>query len=460
MSARSDAWAGATSAFPMTARGYEPRWNLAFVGILAYLTIEYTRLPAVYPVLLPLQLGKVAIIISAVGLAFARRVRRSNLAASLPIDVTVAFLMLACLLSTFWARHQDLAWQGLADAVRCALIYFLISRIVNSPWRLRAFLFVFLLLNFKIAQFGLRTYGVEVAAYNEEIVAVRGVGAGSTGYFANSSDFGIAMDVAWAIAGVLLFALLKTKWRVLLVSIFLLFTIAILLCGSRGAVVGAGGIVAAAFVRNPRTRLAFPLMALILVLGVISVYPEASKERMRSALNWEQDPTASHRVMLWKAGMQMFADHTLVGVGPRNFGRVRRDNYPIPNPRVQNLASVAHSTYVEALTETGLLGSVPLVLLGCFFFRLNSRTRKTLLAIGAEQRRSLEYCLSLGLDLALVGYLVAGAFASVLWYPHLWLLLGFSVALHSVASQKQQQEDTSRVRPPVAPGLWLQTSPR
>jgi hypothetical protein len=32
----------------------------------------------------------------------------------------------------------------------------------------------------------------------------------------------------------------------------------------------------------------------------------------------------------------------------------------------------------------------------------------------------------------MVGYLVSGAFLAVLYYPHLWILLGLSVATHKM----------------------------
>jgi len=38
-----------------------------------------------------------------------------------------------------------------------------------------------------------------------------------------------------------------------------------------------------------------------------------------------------------------------------------------------------------------------------------------------------------GLNLAMVGYLLSGAFLAVLYYPHLWVLLGLSVGLNTVS---------------------------
>ncbi|MGB2890209.1 MAG: hypothetical protein WBC04_21140, partial [Candidatus Acidiferrales bacterium] len=109
---------------------------------------------------------------------------------------------------------------------------------------------------------------------------------------------------------------------------------------------------------------------------------------------------------------------------------------------------VPHSLYVQALSETGLAGSVPLLALWVFFFRLNARTRRRLQALGLADRRNFEYRLSVGLDLAMVGYLVSGAFIAVIYYPHLWILLGLSAGLYVACLQKQPAIELAEPRDP------------
>jgi hypothetical protein len=48
------------------------------------------------------------------------------------------------------------------------------------------------------------------------------------------------------------------------------------------------------------------------------------------------------------------------------------------------------------------------------------------------------YALALGLEGALVSYLVSGAFISVLYYPNIWILMGFIGSLKKVAGQETE----------------------
>ncbi len=413
------------------------RWSLAFVGILGYVFVEYTRLAAMFPPLQYLHLGKVAVAIALGGLILSpvrlgRRAGESRL-----LDRCVWCFALVALASAAFATSKDLAVEYVGYFARWAIIYLVISRVVSNTWRLRGFLFLLLLLNLKLAQFVIRSYFFEVSLGRDEMnLAMLGVGAGSTGFFSNSADFGVAMCVIWPIAASLLFAKPKGWWRLLLLAGAVLFPLAALLCGSRGAVLGAAAVALAAWVRSSR-KLVAACLAMLFVLGVVMFYPEASKERMRSAWNWEKDKTASARVHLWKFGLTLFAEHPILGVGPGNFPVARG---------VQNLSeTVAHSTYVETLSEYGLAGALTVALAVFAFFLLNARTRRQLLVQDKEVTKRFEYCLSYGLDLAMIGYLVSGAFVSVLTYPHLWLLMALGVGLNAAS------------RPPAAPADAPQT---
>ncbi|MGH9602168.1 MAG: O-antigen ligase family protein, partial [Terriglobales bacterium] len=148
------------------------------------------------------------------------------------------------------------------------------------------------------------------------------------------------------------------------------------------------------------------------------------------------DKTANARVNLWKHSLRMFVEHPILGVGPGNFSATRAS---------QNLSeTVAHSIYFEVLAEYGLAGTLSVALTVFAFFLLNAQTRRQLLARETEAQRRFEYCLSYGLDLAMVGFLMSGAFASVLLYPHLWILAAFAVGLNGASRQPAAPVDASQ----------------
>ncbi|HVB34929.1 MAG TPA: O-antigen ligase family protein [Patescibacteria group bacterium] len=421
----------AAAAFRQPSR--EVRWSLGFLGLLFYLIVEYTSLPSMYPVLEPLHLGKIAVALAALGYLVAPRSRTAASAGSKAIDAAVALLLFSGLFSSLLAGTSSHAWAGYWDFVKWLVIYFLVSRLLTNRWRLQIFLILLLLLNLKMAQFAIRGYAsARGAGYSGmEIIKLGGASAGTTAFFGNANDFGLAMCVVWGLTWALFFRKKQNVFlRLFLAVCFTAFLLAILVCGSRGAIVGATAIVLAATLRTPKRARAL-ILGVLFLCSVIFIMPGAVVKRFDSALNWRHDPNTYSRIMLWEAGLSMWTHHPVFGVGPGNFPYAFASNlHDLSLFPDANKGWVAHSLYVQSLAELGLAGFLPL--LGAIFLSafLNAKTRKEALTRNPLGRGSLEYCLAAGLDLAMVGYLVSGAFLAVLYYPHLWILLGLSVAVN------------------------------
>ncbi len=429
----------------------DPRWSLAFLGILAYLVIEYTRLPMMFPVLIGLHVGKVAVLIALVGLLFSARLDPALRAQCRKLDTWLVAFLLCALASAFLAADQPAAWDTIGLILRWVLIYWLVARIVSSRWRLRVFLLLLVLLNLKLAQFQIRSYLTHKALGADETDLAMGLGVGSFGFFSNSNDFGVAMCVVWPLAALLLLCERGYLWRLLLGTAFVLFVTALLLSGSRGAIVGAVATALVAAVRSSSRRSGL-IMVVLLVLSTLYLLPEANQERLRSALDWQNDRNAITRLNLWQAGLEMFAHNPVLGVGPGNFPQAYLRTNTAANAPWKPRAFAPHSIYVQALSEVGVAGSLCLLMICILAFRINLQTCRRA-ASTPRDRSSLEYCLAAGLNLALVGYVVSGAFITVLYYPHLWFLLGLSSGL-SAASLRGQEDASLSQTLPAAPPSW------
>lgn len=408
-------------------------WDLAFYGILGYLVVEYTRLPEMFPWLRPFQLGKIAIASAVLGMIVSTGSRRPSPALVRSMDVCLASFLFVNILSACFAEFQEPAWLQLINTFQWCVIYFTVSRVSASTSRLQVFIFVLLLLNLKLAQFVVRNYfTLRSMGVNEQSLAGAGVGAGSTGFFGNAGDLGVAMCVVWPLAGAMFVAETR-RWRKWFFGVcFFAMLLAIVASSSRGAMVGAGVVSLVAFMRSSK-RILGAFMVLALAAAYVLVVSGASKGRLYSALDPEHDKTSNDRLEKWKAGMKMFGQHPFLGVGPGNFSAV----YWAGHPRWQRLMATApHSIYIEGLSELGIFGFMPLLIAWVLLARLNARTRSFLRSMGPERCQGFKYQLSLGLDLAFIGYLVSGAFLTVLYYPHLWVLLGLSAALHGATASE------------------------
>jgi len=402
-----------------------------YLGVLVYIVFEYARLPAMFPALAPLQIGKL-IVVPTLLIWFIRHAvyRDSKIISESAYNWFLLWLGVA-LVSASQAVDSSRSFEAVLELTKWFIICFLIINVVNNLPKWKWLMWLLLLLNFKMSQFQIRGFATGLArSGNADFFIQQGKGAGSTGFFANATDFGLAMVVVLPLALYLVHAC-KSKLLKLVPLVFVAtFTISILNSGSRGAAVAMFVVAVLYWFKQGRKPL--PAIAmLVLVGGFWLMSSDAWRTRFESAQDHEQDATATHRIELWKAGIRMVSDHPLTGVGLENFGHAFNAEYR-PAYMVGG-ASAPHNIFVQAGAELGPGGLVALVGLIVLVFRRNYQTRKILDQAGIEDRWIL--CFSHGLDLSLAGYIVGGFFLTVLYYPHLFIVSSLSFALHHITKE-------------------------
>jgi len=413
-----------------------------FLGVLAYLVFEYARITAMFPVLIPLQFGKLlvaAMVVTWIGNGLVTGRLRF-------VSDRVNWLMLAWVCVGFItvtvAARYDLAMAGALDLAKWALIYLLLVNLTESHTKWQWFVWTLLLLNLKLSQFQLRSY-----AYNQSIATtaadadwfiIQGAGAGSTSFLANATDFGAAMCVVVPLAVYLVkFAKLKALRLLGLVSA-ILFVLSIVRTGSRGAALALFAMALVYWLRSRhKLPVAMGVVGLLVAFWVIT--PPASKDRFRSAVDYQEDATASGRLDYWKAGIRMFVTHPVTGVGLYNFGH----NYEAAGG---GYAIVPHSIFIQAASELGVPGISILLALLFLMFKRNHETRR--LAVGDDFQARYLRGFADALDLSLVGFIVSGAFLTILYYPHIFVILAMTISLNQIA--RRQAALTTQESSPAA----------
>ncbi len=118
---------------------------------------------------------------------------------------------------------------------------------------------------------------------------------------------------------------------------------------TRGAYLAAGaGIVFIALVRNK--KLLIPLLVLIVL--VILFAPPYVESRIRSIVDLNHPENAS-RLMLWKTGLRIFADHPIVGVGDIDIHDIYL-RYMDPGDPAQH--GHLHNIAMQVLVTLGVVG--------------------------------------------------------------------------------------------------------
>lgn len=134
--------------------------------------------------------------------------------------------------------------------------------------------------------------------------------------------------------------------------------------------------------------------------------------------------------------MDMTLEHPWIGVGINNFPFEYADKY---SPQERRIFWAPHNIFIQASSELGLGGLLCLILCILYTFRENREIRR----IQNKDPSKNEWTLNLshGLDLSLIGYTISGLFLTVLYYPHLYILMAMTASLKNIVSKRQKGED-------------------
>lgn len=177
-------------------------------------------------------------------------------------------------------------------------------------------------------------------------------------------------------------------------------------------------------------------MIAVVVVGVVSYAPDVYFERLNTVRNYEEEGSAMGRIMAWKTAMRMAAKYPLQGVGTGHFAVKLGTEFRPPEFGDQNLPWLtAHSMYFLLIGELGIPGITFLLamLIGNFF--INNRLMRE-----ARDKQSELAKLFMMLNASLVAFAVGGAFLSVAYYPHLYVLSGIWTAAYFIHKRMQAEQ--------------------
>jgi len=218
---------------------------------------------------------------------------------------------------------------------------------------------------------------------------------------------------------------------------------ALFLTASRGGIVALGAMAVAVVVLAGPVR----ARALALVSGVsgfgIAYFVLFAPPGALSRITAFSSSASSGRNDLWSIAFRIFTGHPILGIGADNFVLVE-PNYVKTSLDLSSLAivfdspHVAHNTYIQVVTELGLVGLAvfALVLAGTYRLGLAAVRRA-----GRAGDFELEV-LARGLLIGLVGLLAAYVFLTAEYEKQIWLVLGFVAAAFAVARSSGEEPES------------------
>jgi O-antigen ligase len=206
---------------------------------------------------------------------------------------------------------------------------------------------------------------------------------------------------------------------------------------SRGALISVLFVFFAVVIRE-RRRLIPLLFVAGLAFSAIPLVPEYYFVRVgnlatdaKYSLALGNDRQLTDRGHLNAAGLRIWAAHPIMGVGIGNFGYY----YVRPEFRGGMLAKqsiVAHNVYIQALSETGIVGT------SIFFWMLINSVLSLLRAGRAVKRTDKRWVYFGGVEMMTLAVLISTGVVGNMVGSNLWLFLGLTMVADKVANNKEE----------------------
>lgn len=390
--------------------------TLAFWMICFYFFLEYVRPQSIYPVLDFLPWAQIALL----GALFGCLIDKSVRWVSTQFNVWLIVFFVLILFSSFFSYDSEVSYANLENFYSWVVIYFLIINIVNTEKRLFIFLCIFFLASFKLSLSLSITWAQRGFSFT-------GWGLmGPPGFFQNSGELSIQMLVFWPMAWAFFKALKSDLNRTLYFILLLMPITAIMVvlgASSRGAQLALLVqliIMNASSIFRPKVIVSCALAFAILW----TLLPQEQKDRFQIA---GDDRSSIQRLLYWQNGIEMLNEHPGLGVGFFNYipyyERFYRDDI------LYEGAELPHNIFIQVGADLGY----PALLVYCIMILLSARKAYRIRARFSNSGGE-KFVISMVkyLNISLVGFVVAGQFVSVVYYPFLWIHLAILVCCNHV----------------------------
>jgi len=251
-------------------------------------------------------------------------------------------------------------------------------------------------------------------------------------FLGDGNDFSCSLVILIPFALELVLRQTALSWKIVFGGLLALIMLAIVGTQSRGASLGMIMVFAYLWWRSPNK--ARGVVAIIVAaLGVLAYAPDVYFKRMSTLKDPHQESSAESRLKAWAAGTRMAMDNVL-GVGggnfPNNFPKYRTSDAP-------GRWMTAHSMYFLALGELGFLGLLLVLnfILGNVLATGKLRARLVKQTTGPPEKTAATVRLLNMVSASALGLSVSGAFLSVTYYPHLFMVTAICLCARNIAAR-------------------------
>ncbi|TQV71755.1 hypothetical protein FKG94_19085 [Exilibacterium tricleocarpae] len=400
---------------------YFRREHFSFWMICGYLFFEFVRPQSLFPAIDILPWSQLLILGAFAGAILDKNVTWVNSTG----NVLIILFLLVISIASLTATYPEWSQKHYSDFLNWFIIYFLIVTIVNKEQRFYLFFLVFLFASEKIA------------IGTTKIWAQRGFSftswglSGPTGFFQNSGELAVLMLMLFPVS-YYLWKTLKLRCNLFERGLLILFWVCpvmtVMGASSRGSQVALALQLLLMF-RKSIFHFKYIFGFAIIATALWFLLPEEQKLRFSEA---GEDKSSLQRLLYWEHGWTMMKDHPFFGVGFYNFIPYYQDYYS--HDLLYAFAQLPHNIFIQVGTDAGFTGLFVFLLI--IFYCLHE-SRKLVLS---KETTDVERALAAGLGLGVLGFLVAGQFVTITYYPYLWISFPMIVCLSNIVRKRTESQ--------------------
>ncbi len=274
-----------------------------------------------------------------------------------PLDKPIIALIILSIAAIVFSLHKQTSIRSFTLFSAYVVIFYLIINTVRTRSQLRRLIYVIISVAVFLSLFGLfKNFGanpfpwwdyVELN-YGDRLMSTFGCPNHLAGYMEMSLPLLLSLFLLGFRPGI----------TFILGYLTLLLLVALMLSLSRGGWIST--LISLAFMAVAllssrhfiRKKLLIILMAGSLLLALVALVSTPVVERVKTAMEKEEEASFYSRVIAWRGVMEMISDYPLMGIGPGTFKAVFTQYQP---PGLRAHFTMAHNDYLHFISETGLL---------------------------------------------------------------------------------------------------------
>lgn len=406
--------------------------NMLYAGFLISIFLEYVRPGSYLPIIEATHINSLLPLSVLAATIFFKSVVNEQELMKHRNAKWLIFFMLLLTIAVLTAEVTEYSFKIFKVVLGFVFWFYIIVKLVTTEQRMRA-LFGTLVISHVV----LLLLNPDVVMHPE----TRSYIYGNT-FLGDGNDYSLSVVISVPMCLYLIMRSQSLWLRVFWIVALLALILAIIGTQSRGATIALACVFLLLWWKGRQKVIGLVLIAVV-VAGVFSYAPDVYFERMNTVRNYEEEGSAMGRIMAWKTAMRMLAKYPLQGVGTGHFAIKLGTEFRPPEFGDKNLPWLtAHSMYFLLIGELGIPGISFLLamLIGNYF--INNRLMRE-----ARDRQSELAKLFMMLNASLIAFAVGGAFLSVAYYPHLYVLSGIWTAAYFIYKRQQAGEQPAGSAP-------------